>query len=139
MIAFLLPIFARLGLPPGFQRIAAWVTTFVAVIALVGLLWAIHGHFERTVYNQAYNDGWNALKAKDEAEAAKARKVNDAAVAKADTERATDTAVINTDKEARDVAIKSAPASATGAATRAANCVRWARTHSGSTARPAGC
>ena len=115
-----------------------WRTVIIAV-GVVAALWIAHGFIVRAAYNRAFNAGWAALAAKDEAEASKARKVNDTAVAKADTERVADTAAINTDKEARDAAINKAPVSTTGAATRAANCVRWTQQHPTSKTQPAGC
>jgi hypothetical protein len=139
MIAFLIPILARWGVPQGLQRIAAWVVALSALIALAGLLWALHGHFERVAYNRAYNDGWNALAKKNADTATKALQTNDKAKDQAATERVNDTAIISNQQDARNVAISAAPPSSTGAATRAANCVRWTQQHPASKTKPAGC
>lgn len=61
-----------------------------------------------------------------------------AAKEQASIERAADMAAITTNQEERDNAIATAPPSATGAATRKLNCVRWTRQHPNSP-KPAGC
>lgn len=43
MIAFLLPLVARLGVPERLQRAAAWIATALALAALAGLLWGAWG------------------------------------------------------------------------------------------------
>lgn len=139
MIAFLLPILARWGVPEGLQRLAAWVMTLVVAIALVASLWALHGHWERAAYNAAYNAGWNALAKANAEAAAKALKINDAAKDKAATERAHDTTIISNQQDERNVAISAAPTSGTGAASRALGCVRWKQQHPSATHFPTGC
>ena len=139
MIALLIPILARWGVPQGLQRVAAWAMTLGAVIAVLGLLWALHGGWERAAYNQAFDAGWNALAKANADEAAKALKVNDAAKDKAASERVTDTAIITNQQDTRNVAISTAPPSGTGAATRALGCVRWAQQHPNSKTKPTGC
>lgn len=111
----------------------------IGIVAAVVAAWFLHGMAVTSAYNRAFNAGWSAL-AKANADAAnKALKVNDAAKDKAATERVNDTAIISNQQEARNDAISKAPPSSTGAATRAANCVRWAQQHPGRTDRPASC
>jgi hypothetical protein len=139
MTALLIRILARWGVPEGLQRVAAWVMTLVAVIALLALLWALHGHWERNAYNQAFNAGWSALAKANADEAAKVLEINDAAKDKAAAERVTDTAIITNQQDTRNVAISAARPSSTGAATHALGCVRWAQQHPSSKTKPAGC
>ncbi len=115
-----------------------WRVAIGIVVAVVAA-WFLHGMAVTSAYNRAFNAGWAAL-AKANADAAnKALRVNDAAKDKAATERVNDTAIISNQQDARNVAISAAPPSSTGAATRAANCVRWTQQHPGRTDRPSGC
>lgn len=43
MIGWILPLIARLGVPQGLQRLVGWVTLAAGAIAVLGLLWAVHG------------------------------------------------------------------------------------------------
>lgn len=111
----------------------------IGIVAAVVAAWFLHGMAVSSAYNRAFNAGWSAL-AKANADAAnKALTVNDAAKDKAATERVNDTAIISNQQEARNDAISKAPPSSTGAATRAANCVRWSQQHPTSKTKPAGC
>lgn len=130
MIIVLLKLFG-LGAPKWMSPLIKWAIDIALVLALLAGLWALHGHWQRQAYDRAFNAGWAALKAKDDAAVKAAEQLNAKATAKADTERAADTTKIQSDKDERDAAIKKAPASATGDATRAANCVRWRNAHRG--------
>lgn len=137
MIGFLLPLFGA-AIPKWMSPAIKWAIDIALVLALLAGLWALHGHWQRQAYNRAFDAGWAALKAKDDAAVKAAEQLNAKATAKADTERVTDTAKIQSDKDERDAAIKKAPASSIGAASAASNCVRWKRAHSGQQA-PAAC
>lgn len=130
MIVFLLRLF---GMTAPKSPLVKWAIDIAIGAAILVGLWALHAHLAHNAYNRAFNAGWASLAAKDDAARKVAEQRNVEANAQADTERVTDTAKINTDKEARDVAIKTAPASSTGAATRAAGCVRWRAAHPGAT------
>jgi hypothetical protein len=132
MIGIALRLFG-LAAPGWMTPAIKWLIDIALVLAFLGGLWALHAHLVHNAYNRAFDAGWASLATKDDAARKVAEQRNVKANAQADTERVTDTAKINTDKEARDVAIKTAPASATGAATRAAGCVRWRAAHPGAT------
>jgi len=117
---------------------ARWRTVILVVGAVVAL-WVAHGFLARAAYNRAYNAGWNALAAKNAAEARKAQQTNDTAKDKAAIERVNDTAIITNQQEARNDAISKATPSGTGAATRTLGCVRWTQQHPGRKDKPAGC
>lgn len=138
MIVAALRLFG-LAAPKWMTPLAKWAIDIGLVLALLGGLWALHSHWVHQAYNAAFNDGWTALAAKDDAARKVAEQRNAKANAAADTERATDTTKIQTQQDQRDDAIKNAPASATGAATRAANCVRWRNAHRDAATRPPGC
>lgn len=115
-----------------------WRAALCVLVAIVAL-WIAHSHLVHLAFNRAFNAGWQSLADKNAAKAARAMKVNDAAKDKAAVERVNDTAIISTKQDERNAAISAAPPSSTGAATRAANCVRWTQQHPGRTDRPAGC
>jgi len=128
-----------LGVPPWMTPLVKWLIDIGLVLAFLGGLWALHSHWTHKAYNNAFNEGWRALSAKYDAEAERARKVNETALQHTDTERAADTKKITDDKGKRDDAIKGAAPSATGDATRSLGCVRWRNAHPGATSVPAGC
>lgn len=130
MIGFLLTL-AGIGIPKWMTPVIKWAIDIALVLALLGGLWLLFQAHERSVYNHGFDAGWASLKAKDDAAVKTAEQLNAKATAKADTERAADTTKIQSDKDERDAAIRKAPASATGDATRAANCVRWRNAHRG--------
>ena len=118
-----------------------WRTWRVAIGIVVAVVaaWFLHGMVVSSAYNRAFNTGWSALAKKNAEAATRALTVNDAAKDKAATERVNDTAIISTKQDERNAAISAAPPSSTGAATRAANCVRWTQQHPDRSDRPAGC
>lgn len=61
-------VLGALGFLKGLPR---WVYLSVAGIAALGLLWALHGHWEREAHDAAYNEGWTAQKVLTDREIAK--------------------------------------------------------------------
>jgi hypothetical protein len=108
-MTFLIPLFAKIGLPERFQRAAAIATTILAAIALLAVL--------KTCYDRSVVERHQA---KVEAQASKARE-------KAADERAVD-AVTNakSEKELQD-AIKAAPGGSLSPAAHALACERLRR------------
>lgn len=122
MIAFLLPLLARVGVPEPLRKIVGYASLVIAIVALLGL---VKCSYDRSLIRQH-----------DAEITAETVKKDSAAKEEAAVERATDTAAINQAEKERSDAINKGPAVKPSPASIRHNCERLRRAGTDTTRIP---